>query len=132
MKLAPLRITFSMGTFPAVIKESLRLLGVEVIEQLPVPVIGAICSYCLGGGFELAMGCDLRIASKTAVFHFPEMILGVFSSSGGPVCLCRLVSPVFAKEMLLTAKKSGRMRLCIMVCSMQLLKIASWSRKQFG
>lgn len=79
----------------------------EVIEELPVPVIAAIQGYCLGGGLELALGCDLRIASSTAVFHFPEMALGAFPGSGGPVRLCRLVSPAFAKEMLLTAKKIG-------------------------
>ena len=77
----------------------------EKIDDCPVPVIAAIRGYCLGGGLELALACDFRIASETSVFHFPEMLLGAFPGSGGPVRLCRVISPVHAKEMLMTAKK---------------------------
>jgi len=79
----------------------------EKIEDCPVPVIAAIRGYCLGGGLELALACDMRIASETAIFYFPEMTLGAFPGSGGPVRLCRIISPTYAKEILMTAKKIG-------------------------
>lgn len=75
------------------------------IEEIPQPVIAAIRGYCYGGGFELALACDFRIASESAVFNFPEMTLGAFPGSGGPVRLCRLIQPGYAKEILMTAKK---------------------------
>lgn len=82
----------------------LRLM-IDKLENLPIPVIAAIRGYCLGGGFELALACDFRIATPASTFHFPEMTLGAFPGSGGPVRLCRLVPPQAAKELLMLAPK---------------------------
>lgn len=80
---------------------------INKIETIPIPVIAAIRGFCLGGGLETALACDIRIASETAVFSFPEMTLGAFPGSGGPVRLTRVVGMAAAKEMLMTARKVG-------------------------
>jgi enoyl-CoA hydratase/carnithine racemase len=68
-------------------------------------VIAAIGGWCLGGGSELALACDLRIAADDARFGFPEMTLGAYPGSGGPVTLTRLVGAARAKDLLFTAKR---------------------------
>ena len=73
----------------------------ERIAALPQPTVSAIHGYCLGGGLELALATDFRIADETAVFGFPEVSLGIFASSGGTHRLVRLVGPAKAKELLL-------------------------------
>lgn len=79
----------------------------EAIWDHPRPVIAAVGGYCLGGGAELAMACDLRIAADDVVFGFPEMTLGVYPGSGGPVTLSRLVGATRAKDLLFTARRFG-------------------------
>ena len=61
------------------------------IEMLPKPVIAAINGYAFGGGFELALACDIRIASDKAVFAFPEPSLGIIPGYGGSVRFSKLV-----------------------------------------
>ena len=75
------------------------------IENFDRPVIAAVNGYALGGGCELSMVCDFRIASDKAVFGMPEVSLGVMACYGGPQRLPRLVGAGVAKEMLYTAKK---------------------------
>ena len=53
------------------------------IEQLEIPTIAAIDGYALGGGLELALACDLRLASKEAIMGFPEINLGIMPGAGG-------------------------------------------------
>lgn len=77
----------------------------EAIWRLPQPVIAAIHGYCLGGGFELALYCDLRVAADDAVFSFPEMTLGAYPGAGAAVVLPRLVGRGRAKEIFFTARK---------------------------
>jgi enoyl-CoA hydratase/carnithine racemase len=73
----------------------------ERVAALPVPTLSAIAGYCLGGGLELALATDFRIADDTAVFGFPEVSLGIIPSSGGTHRLVRLVGAGRAKQLLL-------------------------------
>jgi enoyl-CoA hydratase/carnithine racemase len=73
----------------------------ERVAALPQPTLSAIHGYCLGGGLELALTTDFRIADQTAVFGFPEVSLGIIPSSGGTHRLVRLVGPGRAKELFL-------------------------------
>lgn len=74
------------------------------LEELEKPVIAAINGYALGGGCELAMSCDLRIASDKAIFGQPEVNLGVIPCFGGTQRLSRLIGVGKAKELIYTGK----------------------------
>jgi len=74
----------------------------NAIENLPQPVIAAVNGYALGGGCELAMSCDIRIASEKAKFGQPEVLLGVVAAFAGTQRLPRLVGKGRAKELLFT------------------------------
>ena len=83
------------------------ILGNQVfrsIEQLSKPVIAAVNGYALGGGCELAMCCDFRLASNRARFGQPEVGLGITPGFGGTQRLARLVGTGMAKQILFTAK----------------------------
>ena len=75
------------------------------LENFPRPVIAAVNGYALGGGCEISLCCDIRIASEKAAFGQPEVGLGVIACYGGPQRLPRLVGAGKAKELLYTAKK---------------------------
>lgn len=77
----------------------------QKLTDLPQPVIAAINGYALGGGCELALACDLRIASANAVFSQPEVSLGVIPGFGGTQRLTQLLGIAKAKELILTGKK---------------------------
>jgi len=74
------------------------------LEKMEIPVIGAINGYALGGGLELAMGCDFRIASAKAKFGQPEVSLGMIPGYAATQRLSRLVGIADALYMLLTAE----------------------------
>ena len=74
------------------------------IERIEKPVIGAINGYALGGGCELAMVCDIRIASNNAKLGQPEVTIGIPPGWGGTQRLMRLVGPAKAKELVFTGK----------------------------
>src|SRR5207253_1020058 len=63
----------------------------NLIESAPVPVVAAIHGYCLGGGLELALACDLRIAQADAQLGFPEVRLGLLPGGGGTQRAPRLI-----------------------------------------
>jgi enoyl-CoA hydratase len=74
------------------------------LELLPIPVIAAVNGFALGGGCEIAMSCDIRIASVNAVFGQPEVGLGITPGFGGTQRLARLVGSGMAKQMIFTAR----------------------------
>lgn len=77
----------------------------DKFEALEKPVLAAINGYAIGGGTELALACDLRIASSRAVFGLPEVDLGVAPCYGGTQRLPRLVGAGVAKDLLFTGRK---------------------------
>lgn len=85
--------------------EEFSRLGQEVlsrIEDLPIPVIAAVNGFALGGGTELALACDIRIASEAAKFGQPEVNLGVIPGFGGTQRLPRYVNNGMAKKIIFT------------------------------
>jgi len=73
----------------------------ERVARLPQPTICAIAGYCLGGGLELALAADFRVADATATFGLPEVEIGILPSSGGTLRLTRLLGTARAKELIL-------------------------------
>src|SRR5919199_765370 len=75
------------------------------LARLQVPTIAAINGLALGGGFELTLACDFRIAADHAQFALPEVGLGIIPGAGGTQRLPRLIGPTKAKELILTARR---------------------------
>lgn len=74
------------------------------LETLPIPTIAAVNGFALGGGCELAMSCDIRLASDRAIFGQPETGLGITPGFGGTQRMARLIGPGKAKELIFTAR----------------------------
>lgn len=77
----------------------------DMYESLPVPVIAAINGACIGGGMEIALACDIRLASENAVFSIPEVTYGIIPDCGGTQRLPRTVGPGRARELIFTGRK---------------------------
>jgi enoyl-CoA hydratase len=74
------------------------------IEELPIPTIAAVNGFALGGGLELALACDMRVASTNAKLGLPETGLGILPGAGGTTRLPRIVGLGVAKDMVLTGR----------------------------
>jgi|TARA_B100000315_G_C14421047_1_gene515572 2-oxoglutaroyl-CoA hydrolase len=79
----------------------------ETTEACPKPVIAAIDGFALGAGFELALACDIRIATEQSKFALPEVRLGMIPGSGSSQRLLRLIGPSRAKYWIMTGRRMG-------------------------
>jgi enoyl-CoA hydratase / 3-hydroxyacyl-CoA dehydrogenase len=77
----------------------------DLIERTPVPVVAAIHGYCLGGGLEIALACDFRIATRDAQLGFPEVNLGLLPGGGGTQRAPRLIAPGRARWLIMSGER---------------------------
>ncbi|MEM4161415.1 MAG: enoyl-CoA hydratase-related protein [Thermoplasmata archaeon] len=97
-----------MRNFSAIEAEQYSLQGQKVfgmLEKMEIPVIAAINGYALGGGLELALSCDFRIASENALLGLPEITLGLVPGFGGTQKLARIVGIGKAKQMIMLGER---------------------------
>ena len=95
-----------MSTLTKAEGEAFGKIGNDVfrkIETFPIPVIAAVNGFALGGGCEIAMSCDIRLCSDTAIFGQPEVGLGITPGFGGTQRLARIIGIGKAKEMIYAA-----------------------------
>ncbi|HLH97795.1 MAG TPA: 3-hydroxyacyl-CoA dehydrogenase NAD-binding domain-containing protein [Xanthobacteraceae bacterium] len=83
---------------------------VDRLDRLKLPTIAVIHGYCLGGGLEIALACDYRIATEDASLGFPEVLLGLHPGLGGTVRAPRLINPLEAMTMMLTGRPARARR----------------------
>jgi enoyl-CoA hydratase len=81
--------------------------AMALLDRSPIPTIAAVNGYALGGGCEVALACDVRIAAENATFGFPEVGLGILPGMGGTQRLPRLIGPALAKELIFTGRRIG-------------------------
>jgi enoyl-CoA hydratase len=77
------------------------------LSEIPKPTVAAVTGYALGGGMEVALGCDRRIAAENAKLGQPEILLGIIPGGGGTQRLSRLVGPSRAKDLIYTGRMVG-------------------------
>lgn len=80
------------------------LRALNAVAALPCPTVAAVAGFALGGGCELALACDFRVASATARFGQPEILLGIIPGGGGTQRLARLVGPARAKDLVFSGR----------------------------
>src|SRR6476619_756214 len=78
--------------------------AVTAVARIPKPVVAAVTGYALGGGCELALAADIRIAADNATLGQPEVLLGIIPGAGGTQRLSRLVGPSRAKDIIVTGR----------------------------
>ncbi|VDM65684.1 unnamed protein product [Strongylus vulgaris] len=98
------------------------------LEGLPQPVIAAIDGYALGGGLELALACDIRVASAESKVGLTETKLAIIPGAGGTQRLTRAVGPAIAKELIFTGRMIGGEEACRMGLVNHCTKTDSFSK----
>jgi enoyl-CoA hydratase/carnithine racemase len=78
--------------------------AVTAVARIPKPVVAAVTGYALGGGCELALAADIRIAAQDATLGQPEVLLGLIPGAGGTQRLARLIGPSKAKDLIFTGR----------------------------
>ena len=79
--------------------------AMALLDRSPIPTIAAVNGFALGGGCEVALACDIRVAAENATFGFPEVGLGILPGMGGTQRLPRLIGPALAKELIFTGRR---------------------------
>jgi enoyl-CoA hydratase/carnithine racemase len=93
------------ASYAAMADRSARLqAALSLVAAIPKPVVAAITGYALGGGLELALAADFRVAGESARLGQPEILLGVIPGAGGTQRLPRLVGPARAKDIVFTGR----------------------------
>ncbi|WP_297734576.1 enoyl-CoA hydratase-related protein [Nocardioides sp.] len=92
-------------SYAEMVKVSASVQGaVTAIARIPKPVVAAVRGYALGGGCELALAADIRIAADDSTFGQPEVLLGIIPGAGGTQRLSRLIGPSKAKDLVFTGR----------------------------
>jgi len=122
---ADIKETFVTATPVSMLKQDLTSKW-EAIRRIRTPIVAAVSGYALGGGCELAMICDIIVASETAQFGQPEINLGIIPGAGGTQRLTRTVGKYRANELILTGRRIKADEAKAIGLAAQVYPAASW------
>ncbi len=122
---ADIKENFVTATPVSMLKQDLTTRW-EAIRRIRTPIIAAVSGYALGGGCELAMICDIIVASETAQFGQPEINLGIIPGAGGTQRLTRAVGKYRANELILTGRRIKADEAKAIGLAAQVFPAASW------